>query len=40
LDAILQRKLRATHDEFRPAADYIRQWGYQVDASGTPPYKQ
>ncbi len=40
LDSILQRKLRQTHDEFRPAADYIRKWGYQVDATGTPPYKQ
>jgi arylsulfatase A-like enzyme len=39
LDAILQRKLRAAHDEFRPAADYIRQWGYQVDASGTVRYE-
>jgi arylsulfatase A-like enzyme len=39
LDAILQHKLRQAHDEFRPAADYVRQWGYKVDASGTVRYE-
>ena len=38
LDAALKRKLAAAHDEFRPAADYVAQWGYKVDASGTVPY--
>ena len=39
LDALLQRKLRERGDEFRPAADYIAKWGYQVDANGTVPIK-
>ncbi len=39
LDAQLQRKLRERGDEFRPAADYIAKWGYQVDANGTVPIK-
>ena len=38
LEAELSRKLAAAHDEFRPGADYIAQWGYRVDASGTMPY--
>jgi len=38
LDAILQRKLKEAHDAFQPGADYIRQWGYSVDANGTVPY--
>jgi arylsulfatase A-like enzyme len=39
LDTLLQRKLRERGDEFRPAADYIAKWGYQVDANGTVPIK-
>ena len=39
LDGLLTRRLRETHDDFRPAAEYIRQRGYQVDASGTVPYR-
>jgi arylsulfatase A-like enzyme len=38
LDATLQRKLDKAGDRFQPAEYYIRQWGYQVDASGTVPY--
>jgi arylsulfatase A-like enzyme len=38
LDAQLQRKLQANGDAFLPAADYIRQRGYQVNANGTAPY--
>jgi arylsulfatase A-like enzyme len=38
LDAWLQRRLRRIGDEFRPGMDYIRQWGYPVDATGTVPY--
>ena len=38
LEARLQERLRATRDEFRPGADYIRQWGYKTDAGGTVPY--
>ena len=38
LDALLQKKLKAAGDEFRPAAEYIAKWGYKVDARGTVPY--
>jgi arylsulfatase A-like enzyme len=38
LEATLQRKLQSAHDEFLPAADYIRQWNYAVDSTGTIPY--
>ena len=38
LETELQRKLAAAHDEFRPGADYLAKWGYQVDASGTMRY--
>ena len=38
LDAWLQRRLRRIGDEFRPGMDYIRQWCYPVDATGTVPY--
>ena len=37
LESRLQRKLRDTNDAFRPGAEYIAKWGYQVDASGTMP---
>ena len=38
LDAWLQRRLDARGDEFLPGADYIQQWGYTVNESGTVPY--
>lgn len=38
LDKILQGKLRAAKDSFLPAADYVRQWNYTVNANGTVPY--
>ncbi len=38
MDALLQRKLKERGDEFRPGAEYIAHWGYQVNASGTVPY--
>jgi arylsulfatase A-like enzyme len=38
LDATLQRKLNERKDQFLPSAEYIRRWGYQVDANGTVPY--
>lgn len=37
LDEALQSRLDATHDAFLPGMDYIRQWGYTVDAEGTVP---
>jgi len=39
LDALLMRKLAADHDEFLPGEAYLRRWGYQVDATGTVPYR-
>jgi arylsulfatase A-like enzyme len=38
LDKVLRDKLRQTHDQFLPAAAYIKQWGYGVDTNGTVPY--
>jgi len=38
LEGTLTRKLKEQGDEFLPAADYIKKWGYQVDANGTVPY--
>ncbi len=35
LDARLRRQLASQNDEFRPGADYIRKWGYRVDANET-----
>ena len=39
LEAILDRKLAEAHDEFLPAEEYIRKWGYTVDGEGTVPYE-
>lgn len=38
LESILKRKLAEAHDEFLPGDEYIRKWGYTVDATGTVPY--
>jgi arylsulfatase A-like enzyme len=40
LDALLQEKLKAAHDEFKPADFYIEKWGYTslVKENGTVPY--
>ena len=40
LDERLQRKLDATEDQFLPGKEYVKRWGYTVDASGTVPYTQ
>ncbi len=40
LDARLQAKLRQCNDDFRPAEEYIRQWGHKTDKSGTVPYTE
>jgi arylsulfatase A-like enzyme len=40
MEALLRRKLAERRDEFRPAAEYIAQWGYEVDANGTVPIRQ
>jgi arylsulfatase A-like enzyme len=38
LDARLLRALAEVNDEFLPAEEYIRRWGYEVDGTGTVPY--
>jgi arylsulfatase A-like enzyme len=35
LERLLAEKLAQTHDDFRSGWDYIKQWGYEVDDSGT-----
>lgn len=39
LDALLERKLADRGDRFLPGGQYIEQWGYTVDATGTVPYQ-
>ena len=39
LEARLEQKLKQTGDSFTGGMDYIRKWGYEVDESGTVPYK-
>ena len=38
MEGRLQAKLKQAHDEFLPAGEYIRRWGYTVDKTGTVPY--
>jgi arylsulfatase A-like enzyme len=38
LDGLLKEKLARTGDEFRSGWDYIKEWGYEVDDSGTVVY--
>ncbi|MGB5821102.1 MAG: sulfatase [Saonia sp.] len=40
LDKQLTEQLKKTGDEFLPGMDYIKKWGYPVDATGTVPYTQ
>jgi arylsulfatase A-like enzyme len=37
MDALLARKLRERGDAFLPGDDYIKKWGWMVDANGTAP---
>ena len=37
LAARLRRRREALGDDFRPGPEYVREWGYEVDASGTIP---
>jgi arylsulfatase A-like enzyme len=39
LDAQLKRKLAEQNDAFLPGPEYIKKWGYRVDATETVPYK-
>lgn len=38
LDTLLKKKLAEQRDAFLPGPDYIRQWGYKVDANETAVY--
>lgn len=37
LEEALQRELRRAGDEFLPGGEYLRKWGYKVDATGSMP---
>lgn len=39
LDATLKKKLADTRDGFLPGNDYIKQWNYRTDATGTVPFE-
>jgi hypothetical protein len=39
MESLLTKKLKERHDDFKPGQEYIAQWGYKVDASGTAPIK-
>lgn len=39
LDAELTRRLDQRHDTFEAGDTYLKKWGYQVDQTGTVPYK-
>jgi arylsulfatase A-like enzyme len=39
LEDVLSKKLKEIGDEFLSGWDYIKKWGYQVDASGTVGYR-
>jgi arylsulfatase A-like enzyme len=38
LESTLSRRLEETGDAFRPGGEYVAQWGYKTNASGTVPY--
>ncbi len=40
LDRLLQEKLEEAKDEFLPGEEYVKKWGYKVDARGTIPYEK
>jgi hypothetical protein len=40
LEATLQRNHRDCHDDFRPGGEYLHQWHYVTDKTGTAPYKE
>jgi len=40
LDKKLRGKLNERKDEFLPGDEYIKKWGYKVNASGTIPYRR
>ncbi|MCC5929004.1 MAG: sulfatase [Cyclobacteriaceae bacterium] len=40
LEDQLQALLKKNHDSFLPGMEYVNQWGYVVDATGTVPYRE
>ncbi len=40
LDGLLNKKLKATGDDFLPGMAYIQRWGYPLDKTGTVPYSR
>ena len=38
LDALLNKKLKETHDTFEPGETCVKKWGYVTDKMGTVPY--
>jgi arylsulfatase A-like enzyme len=38
MEALLTAKLAAQHDDFRPGPEYVKKWGYKVDADETVRY--
>ena len=38
LEGRLQAALKEIGDDFRPAASYLQEWGYQVGPNGSIPY--
>lgn len=40
LDHLLKNRLEKNDDEFLPGMEYIKEWGYTVDSTGTVPYTQ
>ncbi|MEX2232716.1 MAG: sulfatase [Cyclobacteriaceae bacterium] len=39
LEKLLQKTLKQQKDEFKPGMEYVRQWNYFVDETGTVPYR-
>ncbi|MEZ4663532.1 MAG: hypothetical protein R2911_38815 [Caldilineaceae bacterium] len=37
-DQALTSKLQALGDQFLSGMDYVQQWGYEIDETGTVPY--
>lgn len=40
MSILLKQKLKETNDDFMPGEYYVHQWGYQVDKTGTIPYRK
>ena len=40
MDKLLMQELQRINDDFRPAASYLEQWGYEVQENGHIAYQQ